>query len=41
MFRLEAAISVPAKTGVNDLRDRFREIQREENIDIDFSPSRP
>lgn len=41
MFRLEAAISVPGKTNVNDLRDRFAEIQREENIDIEFSPSRP
>ncbi|HEY1267504.1 MAG TPA: ACT domain-containing protein [Candidatus Binatia bacterium] len=41
MFRLEAAVSVPAKTNVNALRDRFSEIQREENIDIEFAPSRP
>ncbi|HKA32596.1 MAG TPA: ACT domain-containing protein [Candidatus Binatia bacterium] len=41
MFGLEASISVPAKTNVDELRDRFAEIQREENIDIDFSPSRP
>jgi hypothetical protein len=34
-------ISVPGKTNVNDLRDRFAEIQREENIDIEFSHSRP
>lgn len=41
MFRLEATISVPAKTNVNELRERFSDIQREENIDIEFSPSRP
>jgi glycine cleavage system transcriptional repressor len=41
MFRLEAGVSVPAKTNVNHLRERFAEIQREENIDIEFSPSRP
>jgi glycine cleavage system transcriptional repressor len=40
MFRLDAALSVPAKTNVNDLRDRLSEIQREENIDIEFSPVR-
>jgi glycine cleavage system transcriptional repressor len=40
MFRLDAAVSVPAKTNVNDLRDRLSEIQREENIDIEFSPVR-
>ena len=41
MFRLEAAISVPAKTNLNELRGRFGEIQREENIDIEFSSARP
>jgi glycine cleavage system transcriptional repressor len=40
MFRLEASISVPAKADLDQLRDRFTEIQREENIDIDFSSSR-
>jgi glycine cleavage system transcriptional repressor len=37
IFRLEAEISVPAKTIVNSLRERFAEIQREENIDIELS----
>jgi glycine cleavage system transcriptional repressor len=38
IFRLEAWVSVPAGTEVDLLRERFGEIQREENIDIDFSP---
>ena len=41
IFRLEAAISVPAKTNINSLRERFGEIQREANIDIDISPIHP
>src|ERR1051325_7357450 len=40
IFSLEASISVPAKTNVNQLRERFAEFQREENVDIDFSPAR-
>ncbi len=38
IFYLEAAVSVPAKTNINLLRDRFAEIQREENIDVELSP---
>ena len=41
IFRLEALVSVPAKTDIDLLRGRFAEIQREENIDIDFSPAGP
>ena len=37
MFRLEAMLAVPAKTSINSLRERFAEIQREENIDIELS----
>lgn len=37
IFRLEALVSVPASTDISRLRERFAEIQREENIDIDFS----
>jgi len=37
IFRLEASISVPANTNINALRERFAEIQRQENIDIDLS----
>ena len=37
IFRLEASLSVPAHTNINTLRERFAEIQREENIDIEFS----
>jgi glycine cleavage system transcriptional repressor len=38
IFRLEALVSVPAESGIAALRRSFGEIQREENIDIDFSP---
>jgi len=41
MFRLEAFISVPAKTNINILRQHFAEIQREENIDIELAPVYP
>jgi glycine cleavage system transcriptional repressor len=40
IFRLEAAIAVPAATNVNALRQRFAEMQREENIDIELAPLR-
>jgi len=37
IFRLDAFISVPTKTDINLLRERFAEIQKEENIDIELS----
>ncbi|HXG53121.1 MAG TPA: ACT domain-containing protein [candidate division Zixibacteria bacterium] len=37
IFRLEASISVPSSTSVNVLRERFADLQREENIDIELS----
>ena len=37
IFRLEAEISVPTKTNINALRERFATIQKEENIDIELS----
>ena len=37
IFRLEANISVPTKTNINSLRQRFAEIQKEENIDIELA----
>jgi glycine cleavage system transcriptional repressor len=40
IFRLEAEVSVPVTTNVNVLRQRFIEMQREENLDIDLSPLR-
>jgi glycine cleavage system transcriptional repressor len=40
IFRLEAEISVPVTSNINALRDRFGEIQREENIDIELSALR-
>ena len=40
IFRLDAEISVPTTTNINSLRQRFAEIQREENIDIELSPLR-
>jgi glycine cleavage system transcriptional repressor len=36
MFRLEAFLSVPTRTNIDSLRERFAEIQREENIDIEL-----
>jgi glycine cleavage system transcriptional repressor len=41
IFQLEAEIAVPARTNINQLRARFAEIQREENIDIDLAAAKP
>lgn len=41
IFRFEAAISVPTKTNIAQLRERFAAIQREENIDIEIAPIHP
>ena len=40
IFELEAHLAVPTKTNVNQLRERFNEIQREENIDIDLAAAK-
>jgi glycine cleavage system transcriptional repressor len=40
IFRLEASISIPTKISVDSLRERFAEIQKEENIDIELSLAR-
>jgi len=40
IFQLEAEIAVPARTNINQLRARFAEIQREENIDIDVAAAK-
>ena len=40
IFHLEAVIAVPARTNINQLRARFAEIQREENIDIDLAAAK-
>jgi glycine cleavage system transcriptional repressor len=40
IFRLGAEISIPARTNINSLRQRFAEIQRQENIDIELAPLR-
>jgi glycine cleavage system transcriptional repressor len=40
IFQLEADLAVPARTNINQLRARFAEIQREENIDIDLAPAK-
>jgi len=37
IFRLEAMLAVPVRISINSLRERFAEIQREENIDIELS----
>jgi glycine cleavage system transcriptional repressor len=36
LFQLEAELAVPARTNINELRDRLEELQREENIDIEL-----
>jgi glycine cleavage system transcriptional repressor len=38
LFQLEAGLAVPARTNINNLRERFAQIQREQNIDIDLTP---
>src|SRR6266511_868676 len=40
IFRLEANLSVPTKTNIRALRERFAEIQKEENIDIDLTAAK-
>lgn len=40
IFQLEADLAVPARTNINQLRARFAEIQREENIDIDLGAAK-
>jgi len=37
IFRLEALISVPTTLNINDLKARFAEVEKEENIDIELS----
>ena len=37
LFHLEANLSIPARTNINQLRERFAEIQREQNIDIELT----
>jgi glycine cleavage system transcriptional repressor len=41
IFRLEADLSVPTKTNIAQVRERFAAIQKEENIDIELGPIRP
>ena len=40
IFQLEADLAVPVQTNINQLRERFGEIQREENIDIDLAAAK-
>ena len=40
IFSLEADLSIPAKTNINLLRERFAQIQKDENIDIELSPAK-
>ena len=41
IFRLKAKIAVPIQVNINALRERFFEIQREENIDVELSLVHP
>jgi glycine cleavage system transcriptional repressor len=40
IFQLEANLAVPTRTNINQLRQRFSEIQREENIDIELTANK-
>ena len=40
IFQLVADLAVPTRANINQLRERFAEIQREENIDIDLSAAK-
>jgi len=40
IFQLEADLAVPTRTNVNSLRERFAQIQREENIDIELTAAK-
>jgi glycine cleavage system transcriptional repressor len=40
IFQLEASLAVPTRTNINQLRERFGEIQRAENIDIDLTAAK-
>src|ERR1051325_11526451 len=40
IFQLEADLAIPVRTNINQLRERFADIQREENIDIDLTPAK-
>jgi len=41
LFRLEADLSVPIRTNINDLRNAFADIQAEQNIDIELTAVKP
>ena len=38
LFQLEADVAVPARTNINQLRERLEQLQREQNIDIEITP---
>ena len=40
IFQLEADLAIPTRTNINQLRQRFAEIQREENIDIELTAAK-
>jgi glycine cleavage system transcriptional repressor len=40
IFQMEANLAVPTRTNINQLRDRFAAIQKEENIDIDLAAAK-
>jgi len=37
LFQIEADLAIPTRTNINELRERFAEMQREENIDIELT----
>jgi glycine cleavage system transcriptional repressor len=40
IFQLEANLAVPTRANINQLRERFGEIQRQENIDIELTATK-
>lgn len=41
LFQLQAHLAVPARTNINELRERLDRLEREENIDIELVPRKP
>lgn len=40
IFQMEADLAVPTRTNINQLRERFAEIQKAENIDIELAAAK-
>ena len=41
LFQLEADLAIPARTNIDKLRERFAELERERNINIQLTAIKP